>query len=330
MGLSNPQYESIMRGYNRRQIEQKHLQDRRVEEIYEKIPAIREINAEIGEAALRSARELLDGDDAAVERLREKIADLKEQREVLLASKGYPADYMELHYTCPDCRDTGYVDGRKCHCFREQEINLLYRQSNLKDILEEENFAHFRLDYYDDTKTDARTGLTARAYMRGVESRCREYVEQFDRKKGNILFTGATGLGKTFLAHCIAGELLNRSRSVVALQAADLFDLFSRARFDRDSQEDERGKTQFLMECDLLIIDDLGTELGNSFTVSQLFHVVNDRLINGRGTIITTNLSMNALRDEFTERVTSRIISGYDIIPLYGDDIRIRKRMLQP
>ena len=144
MALSNSQYESIMRVYNRTQLQKKHELDARVDEVYEKIPAVREMNDAIAAAAVKSAKELLAGDADAVKRLRETIADLKEQRQVLMSAYGYPADYLEMQYNCPDCKDTGYIDGRKCHCFEKLIVQYLYSQSNLKDVLEHENFSHFK------------------------------------------------------------------------------------------------------------------------------------------------------------------------------------------
>ena len=188
MALSNSQYDSIMRIYNQKQLNNKHELDRRTKEVYERIPAIREMNDEISSAAVRSAKQLLNGDREAVEKLRKTIAGLREERQVLLAAYGYPDDYLEMHYECPDCRDTGYSNGRKCHCFRQREINLLYAQSNIREILKRENFDNFSYEYFDDTKIDGRSGKTAREYMRQVVDTCRQYVDAFGQKKDNIIF----------------------------------------------------------------------------------------------------------------------------------------------
>ena len=329
MGLSNAQYEAIMRIYSQRQLKSRHDLNARKAEIAEKIPAIPQMNDEVSSCAAAAARKLLAGDQDAVTRLRAQIADLKEQKEVLLKSHGYPADYLEPRYHCPDCRDTGYIDNRKCHCFREQEINLLYEQSNIRAVLEKENFSTFSYDWFDDEKKDPRSGMTARENMARTVRICQEYIEDFRTKKGNLLFTGKTGLGKTFLSNCIARELIERYYSVVYLPASQMFDIFSRDRFSYDDDEDLRSRAEYLMECDLLIIDDLGTELINTFTVSQLFTVINERLNRANGTIISTNLPVNEMRDVFTERVMSRIISVYQIIPFFGEDIRIRRRMAE-
>lgn len=327
MSLSNSQFDSIMRIYNQKQLHNKHELDRRTQEIYGKIPAVREMNDEISSSAVRSAKQLLSGDEGAVEKLRGTIAELREERQVLLAAYGYPADYLEMRYECPDCRDTGYSNGKKCHCFRQREIDLLYAQSNIREILKQENFERFSYEYFDDTKIDGRSGKTAREYMRQVVDSCRQYVDNFAVNKENILFTGKTGLGKTFLSNCIARELIEKSFSVVYLPAVEMFEIFSRERFSNDSTDEDRDRSQYLLECDLLIMDDLGTELVNTFTTSQLFYVINERLLRKKGTIISTNLPANEMRDEFTDRIMSRIVSQYTVIPLYGEDIRIRKKL---
>ncbi|MEF9954136.1 MAG: ATP-binding protein [Clostridium sp.] len=326
MALSNSQYNSIMRIYNQKQLHNKHELDQRTNEIYAKIPAIKEMNGEIGTAALKSAKQLLAGDADASRRLHEVIVGLMEERQVLLASYGYPADYLEMHFDCPDCKDTGYIDRKKCHCFCQREIALLYTQSNIKEILKRENFDTFSYEYFDDKKIDERSGKTTREYMKQVVSTCRQYVDSFGGRKENLLFTGKTGLGKTFLSNCVAKELIEKGFSVVYLPAMEMFDIFSIDRFNRDSTEEDRDRSRYLLECDLLIIDDLGTELVNTFTTSQLFYVVNERLTRKKGTIISTNLPVNEMRDEFTDRIMSRIVSQYTVIPLYGEDIRIQKK----
>lgn len=327
MALSNSQYDSIMRIYNQKQLHNKHELDRRTAEVYEKLPVIQEINDEIGTSALKSARQLLAGDQDALLRLRRMIEQLKEERELLLTSGGYPKDYLTMQYECSDCQDTGYRSGKKCHCFKQREIELLYAQSNIKEILTRENFDTFSYDYFDDTRVDERNGKTSKDYMHQIVSLCRQYVDSFGERKDNLLFTGKTGLGKTFLSNCIARELIEQSFSVVYLPAVEMFDIFSKERFDRDSTDEDKDRSECLMECDLLIIDDLGTELANTFTNSQLFSVVNERLLRKKGTIISTNLPANEMRDEFTDRVMSRIVSQYTVIPLYGEDIRIQKKI---
>lgn len=324
MSLNNSQYNAIMRIYNQRQFQDKYEQDQRREEVYQKVPQIRQIEDEISSQAVRCARKLLDGDTNAKEELKQHIEDLREQKEVLLSAFGFPADYMEMHYVCPECQDTGYVDGRKCRCFKKEEIRLLYSQSNIEEVLLRENFDSFSYEYYDDRVVIPEIQMTVADYMRQVHAWCKEYVENFEKKGGNLIFTGSTGVGKTFLTNCIAKALIDQYQSVIYLSSNDLFDVFSKNKFHYDTEEEMKDMYQYILDCDLLIIDDLGTELNNTFVSSQLFYCINERLLRKKSTIISTNLSMTMLRDTYSDRISSRIISQYSIIPLYGDDIRTK------
>ena len=324
MSLNNSQYNAIMRIYNQRQFQDKYEQDQRRKEVYQKVPQIRQIEDEISSQAVRCARKLLDGDTNAKEELKQHIEDLREQKEVLLSAFGFPADYMEMHYACPECQDTGYVDGRKCRCFKKEEIRLLYSQSNIEEVLLRENFDSFSYEYYDDRVVIPEIQMTVADYMRQVHTWCKEYVENFEKKGGNLIFTGSTGVGKTFLTNCIAKALIDQYQSVIYLSSNDLFDVFSKNKFHYDTEEEMKDMYQYILDCDLLIIDDLGTELNNTFVSSQLFYCINERLLRKKSTIISTNLSMTMLRDTYSDRISSRIISQYSIIPLYGDDIRTK------
>ena len=326
MALSNSQYDAIMREDGRQQIENHHKLEERRQEIYARLPVVRQLEAEIAERSVACAKKLLEGDKSVLDRLKEDLKDLREQKALIIRAAGYPDDYLELHYRCPDCRDTGLIDGRKCHCFLQAQMKLLHAQSNLEDVLERENFKALSYEYYDDTEILPQLGITNAAYMRRVVAGCREFVRDFDKKHDNLLFTGSTGVGKTFLTNCIARELMDDFHSVIYLTASDLFDVFSRNKFDYDNAEDMKDMYRFILDCDLLIIDDLGTELNNSFTSSQLFYCINERMNMSRSTIISTNLTLARLRDSYTDRVTSRIMSGYRIIPLYGGDIRLLKK----
>lgn len=326
MALSNSQYDALMRVYQQRQLDNKRDQDKRIQEVYEAVPEVAELSDQIAALMARAARKMVLGDGETAGQLKEQAALLRTKRDQCLKEYGYPADYLELRYHCPDCRDTGYADGKKCGCFARMEVELLYDQSNIRDRLERENFDTLSMEYYDREAIDEKTGMTVYDYMSMVIEECRSFVEHFGEEKGSILFTGNTGCGKTFLSSCIARELIRRCYSVVYLTATDLFDILSESRFGSREEEEAKERASGILDCDLLIIDDLGTELINTFTVSQLFYCVNERLNRQKGTIISTNLSLNRLRDEFTERVTSRILSQYRILPLLGEDLRLAKR----
>lgn len=330
MSLSNSQYDAIMRTYQQQQLKNRHEQEERQAEVYGKIPAVREIDACIGSSAVKSARRLLGGDQGALEELKEELADLREQKKILLRSGGFPEDYMEPRYQCRNCLDTGYREGRKCRCFRQAEMKYLYAQSNIEEIVAKENFSTFSFEFFDDTQLIPVLERTVRQYMGQVKETCLGFVREFSAEGGNLLFTGPTGVGKTFLTNCIARELMDQYYSVIYLSANDLFEVFSKNRFDYQTEEEIRGMYQHILDCNLLIIDDLGTELNNSFTSSQLFYCINERLNASRATIISTNHPLNELRDRYTERVTSRLISKYKVIPLYGGDLRLRQKAGRP
>lgn len=326
MALSNSQYNAVMRTYNERQFENKRRQDARIAQVYKKIPQVEALTDEITGLMAEAGRRILEGDRSAADALKAEAAHLKAQKAEYMKRNGYPADYMELQYHCPVCRDTGYADGKKCGCFKRMEIELLYEQSNIREALKRENFDTMKFDYYDREKVDEKTGMTVYDYMTSVAVECREFVTGFSEEKGSILFTGNTGSGKTFFSNCIARELIRQGFSVVYLTATSLFDLLADSRFSGRYEEEVRDKAAYIVECDLLIIDDLGTELINTLTTSQLFYCVNERLKGKKGTIISTNLSVGRLRDEFSERVASRIMSQYRIIPLIGEDLRLVRR----
>lgn len=326
MALSNSQYNTVMRDYQQQQLRNKHEQDRRITEVYQAIPQIEALDQMIGTSAAACARRVLDGDTGARARLREELDDLREQKTILLKAAGFPEDYMEMRYRCPDCKDTGYADGRRCHCFEQARTQILYDQSNIRGVLERENFDTFSFRYFDSSRIVPQLGMTELVYMEGVVRHCKAFAENFRQKGGNLLFTGSTGVGKTFLTNCIAKALIDRYVSVIYLSSHDLFEIFSKYKFSYDTEEELEETYRHILDCDMLIIDDLGTEMNNTFVSSQLFYCINERLSREKGTIISTNLSMDMLRDTYSDRVTSRLMSHYTTIPLYGGDIRMKKR----
>jgi DNA replication protein DnaC len=326
MALTNAQYQIVMREYEQQQLKNRHEQDARIAEIYEHIPQIRSLDEQVAASGAACARRVLAGDASAREELRAELAQIREQKQKLLRQAGYPTDYMEMRYRCRDCRDTGFTKGRRCHCFEQARIRILYGQSNLSKVLETENFSTLSYEYYDDNEVLPRTGTTLRRYMEQIVEECIDFSVNYPRRGQNLLFMGNAGVGKTFLTNCIAKELIDRYVSVIYLSSQDLFDILSRYKFNRDAEDETEETYHHILDCDMLIIDDLGTEMNNTFVSSQLFYCVDKRISLGRGTIISTNLSLDILRDRYSERVLSRIISNYTCYPLYGADIRMKKR----
>ena len=323
--LTNSQYQQLMSKYYERQLKTKDLMEQRYQEVTTAIPELPELDKEIRVLALAHAKARLTRQDGAAD-LSSDITAISRKKEQLLISHGFSSDYLKPVYTCPDCQDTGYIDGKKCSCLEKEIVNFLYSQSNLKDILDYENFSHFNLEYYPDDYTEEATGLTPRDNIRNVLSAVRAFIKNFSTESGNLLLYGNTGVGKTFLTNCIAKELLDKSYTVVYLTSVKLFDILETNKFDKEiSRTEKEASLSYILASDLLIIDDLGTELNISFTSSQLYHCIDTRLTRHCSTIISTNLSFDDLREHYSERIFSRITSNYTLLKITGDDIRLRK-----
>ena len=326
MALRNDQYDLIMREYNRRQSADRRILQQHEAKAYNMIPELMSIDRQISGISAAQIRESLQSGKAAdTEKLRKQISLLEEKRRSLLQQAGFPEDYLDLPAFCPACADTGYLeDGSRCACFRQLEINLLYKQEHLAGVLAEETFDSFSLNWYSDEDTDSATGLTSRELAVKALQAAKSFTANFDNTFSNLFFYGDTGVGKTFLSHCIAGELLKAGRSVLYYTSFDLFDKMAGAAFDHDSPKEDDS---ILFDCDLLIIDDLGTELTNAFVSSRLFLCINERLTAEKPTVISTNLTLHDFSEVYSERTFSRIASAYHMCKLIGKDIRIQKKL---
>ena len=280
--------------------------------------------------------ELILGDNS--EEAAKKIAELKDElasisgrKKELLTANGFPADYLDPVYYCKDCKDTGRIGNEKCHCFKQAAVDLLYTQSNIKEVLSKENFGTFDITLYSKDPEDARDGVTSYERMLINYKACRDFVDNFDKEKEhkNLLLYGFAGLGKTFLTHCIANELLKKSHTVLYLTAHQMFDIFGKEMRGQGSDAAPSETSSYIMSCDLLIIDDLGAELSTSFTISKFNEVINERMLKNLSTVISTNLSLGDIGNVYGERIFSRITGNFDILFFYGKDIRIKKRMNQ-
>ena len=220
----------------------------------------------------------------------------------------------------------GYVykkDGPYTKCVVNNTQSKLV--ANIHDVLKRENFDTFDIRYYSDTKNRS-LGVSPRENIQAVLSTCHDFIDHFDEQSRNLLFYGDTGVGKTFLTNCIARELLDASHTVIYLTAFHLVDILQNNTFGNDDMDDsDENMFHYILDCDLLIIDDLGTELNNAFITSQLFLCINERLLARKSTIISTNLSLDELQNEYSERIFSRLVSNYEIMLILGDDIRIKK-----
>lgn len=326
MGLKKSQYEAIMRNYEQKRLRSHDLLNQHFQTVYEKLPEYKNLDKSISERSVQYGKRLLNGDDQAMASLKEELAALRVRKQQLLESAGFPADYLEPVYECPLCKDTGYVNGEKCTCFKREVSRLLYSQSNLSEVLAHENFDTFSFNYYSPNYIDPKTGRSARDVIEDALQVCKEFVNTFGNDFHNLFLYGDVGVGKTFLSNCIARELIEAGFSVLYFSSTALFDTLADHVFDKNNI-DAHNMYDFIYDCDLLIIDDLGTELTNSFVSSQFFSCINERLLNKRSTIISTNLSLESLADLYTERAFSRITSKYTMLKIIGDDIRIKKKL---
>ena len=323
MSLTNAQYNSIMKGYEQTRDRNRHLAEQRRREIYTKLPEYGRLDESVGELSVAQAKLLLNGDDEALTRLRSSLKEISRQKRELLTSAGYPADYLEPVYDCPDCKDTGYIDSedglrKKCHCFHQQELDILYEQSHIRDMIASENFSNLSYEYYQGDD------LT---HFRKCVDVCRNFVQNFKQDYHNLFFYGTVGTGKTFLTNCIAKECIEQGCSVLYFSAASLFDLLARNTFDYRAREELSALCADLYSCDLLVIDDLGTETATAVTLSHFFTCLNERLLRQKSVIISTNLSLEDCRNRYQDRIFSRIASNFEFCKLTGPDIRMCKKV---
>jgi DNA replication protein DnaC len=325
MSVTQSKYNEIIREYDKKKLNIHYEKSRRLKEVYDKVPRIKEIDDEISSLSVATAKSMLLANDnqLALASYKSKMEDLKREKERLYIAH-FPANYLEPDYECKDCKDTGYIGSDRCHCFKNKIIEVLYEQSNLKDILSKENFDTFNLRLYKPDVIDHATGTNSLENISRAITVAKEFINNFGTVSDNLFIYGATGVGKTFLTNCIAKEIMDASHSVVYVSAIKLFDILANNAFNRDSSDDREIYAN-IFQCDLLIIDDLGTELINSFTSSQLFNCINERYLNKKSVIISTNLSLSEIREHYSERVFSRITSNYTLLKIFGNDLRIQK-----
>ncbi len=314
-------YEEIMGEYDRLRMKNRQELSERRQKVCSLIPAIRKLDEEISTISTQSAKRYLLGEDAALSDLSDRIEKLSARKRAILVKKGYPADYLDPVYTCPDCKDSGYKGNSMCHCLKSRLSLAFSRESsNIQHMLLRQNFGTFNINVY---------APEYRNDMEDIRLKALEFTRDFRKSRPGLLFQGGVGSGKTFISCCIAGELIKQGFSVLYLSAFRLFETMTRVSFNRDlCSSYDRALYDDIFNSDLLIIDDLGTEKSGGYSSSHLFAILNERELRFCSTLINTNLSFGQLQDSYTERCVSRLFTRYNVYRFRSDDVRLRLAMM--
>lgn len=282
----------------------------------ESVPEILETEERMSAAGLATIKALGMGAVDAKEYIR-KLSEInlnaQAQRRMFLKKAGFPEDWLDVHYSCPKCEDKGFVNGIMCDCFKDLLKSLEYKKLCSKLPVGSCRFDNFKLDYYPDG-----AGTSPRRRMESVLNYCKTYATDFSRRSPSLLLYGKTGLGKTHLSLAVAGKAVESGYGVIYTSAQNLFNKLEKEKFGRSDGNTE----ETILDCDLLIIDDLGAEFTTQFTVSALYNIINSRELEGKPTIISTNLTPEQLTSTYSERITSRILSNFVMLYFDGSDIR--------
>jgi len=317
--LTNNQYDKIYKEYEELQNQSHRELNERRSLIQKKIPEYSALLSEINQLTALFTSTLNGESHDSLDAYKNKLADISIRKKSLLSKHGYPEDFLDPKYKCQICRDTGYTEHGKCRCFQQRIIDYVYDQSHIRSHLENNNFSHISESFYQGEDLQ---------YFIKAENAARQFVTDFDKIYTNLLIYGNVGVGKTFLSGCIAKELLDVGHTVLYLGAEKLNEVFGKKIGNKNMvlNDSNLPNPEDLLSCDLLIIDDLGTESINSFTISNLFSLLNERILRQKHVIITTNLSLNNIRDIYSERISSRLFSEYKLLKITGPDIRIIKK----
>lgn len=307
-------YEKIRTDENRK------LMKRR-EEIKNKYPEILELDTTIQKLCLNLSMAALRGitDQNELNNIKEEITDLRAKKYEMLVSHGYNPDYLNLHYNCPKCKDTGFIGIEKCSCFKSKLIKLYYKDSDLEETVKTNNFKNFNINLYPNHKLNDERYTPRKNIEDILEYITGEYLPNFKNSNTNLLFYGNSGTGKTFLSWCIAKELLDKGFLVVYKTSDDLLRALKDIKFNNDTDLEN-----LLINCDLLIIDDLGSEQITDFSSTELFTLINKKILKNKKMLISTNLSLPLISKRYSERISSRIIGEFKLFKFFAEDIRIQ------
>lgn len=332
--ISNSQLDEISRIYESRRILAEEKKAERTEEVIKAIPAIKEINETLIENSFKALRmSFFDGNNSALDNLRSSNKILIKTKQSLLKDAGYPADYLDNVYQCPECRDTGFIKDRdgiiisRCRCYSKTVVERFYMTKERKELLNRENFQTFNTDLYANDKIDEESGISEYDTMTDSVNRALDFIEGFKNSYSNLLISGKTGTGKTFLSNCITKKLIDIGISVLYLPANDFFEYCKKSQFSQGEESKNAGdELDFITNAECLVIDDLGSEMSNSFTNNQLFVLLEKRDLKKLHTVITTNLNRTQIQKRYSDRIYSRLFAGYAYLRMPGSDNRIKQK----
>ena len=320
MGYSKEIYEEVQRKLYKMRNKAWDETNRKKEIFYKRFPQAKEIEKELSLTSIEVAKAILKGSDSSSElcKLREKNKTLREKLSDILKSVNLREDYLEIKYNCEKCQDEGFIDGVMCDCMKDMLKKEAYDRLNDFSPLDVSSFENFSLDYYSDSSRNGEQSPKKR--MSCILNFCKGYAANFKKDSSSLLMTGSTGLGKTHLSLAIANEVINRGFGVIYSSTQNMISNMEKGKFK--SFFDCNPSEKYYSECDLLIIDDLGTEYSTSFSSAVIYSVINSRIMRRRPTIISTNLSMRELEKYYNQRMVSRIIGNNIRLEFLGTDIR--------
>lgn len=333
--MNNLILSTLLKDYERKRLNAEKDLEIRKNKLYLDNPRLQEIDDELSKVGISTAKALIHSNSSELlNDLNNRVAILKEEKSNILKKLNLPNNYLQPNYSCKVCNDTGYITENyssvMCNCLKQEIFNIEYNKSNIAN-LEKQNFDNFSLEKYSDkiNKEKYNSEISPRDNIKLIKDICMNFINNFDdSNEKNLLFTGNTGLGKTFLSSCIAKEIIQKDKTVLYQTAPIMLDMIIDYKFNKNTQVDTTYKN--LLDVDLLIIDDLGTESLNNIKFTELFNIINTRLLNQNNkclkTIISTNLSLPILNEKYGERITSRLIGNYNICRFFGDDIRFIDR----
>lgn len=300
--------------------------EKRKENIYKALPMLEDLDKQIALAGIELSKIVLlkpENFEEEITKVRSKLDRYREEKKILLKENSLTEDDFKPEFECKLCDDTGYTASQeKCKCYKQKIIENLYDMSNIKYRLKKENFNTFDISIFSDEKFKEEK-LSPRQNMKNILEICGNFCLNFNSESPSLMFYGTTGVGKTFMCNCIAYELIEKGKTVIYQTASNLIEVIEDHKFKKtDETQLNKENYNYLFECDLLIIDDLGTELNNTFTNSEFFNIINSRMISDKKTIISTNLTLADLASVYSDRIVSRIFNEFAIFKLYGKDLR--------